>query len=52
VIIDGAPEPLLAAQVSLGHLHRNMPQTLAEAVANNPARPKWKANSFFRQFAQ
>jgi hypothetical protein len=25
---------------------------LAEAVANAPARPQWKADSFFRRFAQ
>jgi Peptidase family M28 len=26
--------------------------TLAESVANNPARPQWKPDSFFRRFAQ
>jgi Zn-dependent M28 family amino/carboxypeptidase len=34
-----------------GQYNRLM-MTLAEAVANNPARPKWKADSFFRRFAQ
>jgi len=34
-----------------GQYNRLM-MTLAEAVANRPARPKWKADSFFRRFAQ
>ena len=34
-----------------GQYNRLM-MTLAEAVANNPSRPKWKADSFFRRFAQ
>ena len=34
-----------------GQYNRLM-MTLAEAVANNPERPKWKADSFFRRFAQ
>ena len=34
-----------------GQYNRLM-MALAEAVANNPARPKWKADSFFRRFAQ
>jgi len=34
-----------------GQYNRLM-MTLAEAVANNPARPKWKADTFFRRFAQ
>jgi hypothetical protein len=34
-----------------GQYNRLM-MTLAEAVANSPARPKWKADSFFRRFAQ
>lgn len=34
-----------------GQYNRLM-MTIAEAVANNPSRPKWKADSFFRRFAQ
>ena len=34
-----------------GQYNRLM-MTLAEAVANNPQRPKWKTESFFRRFAQ
>jgi hypothetical protein len=34
-----------------GQYNRLM-MTLAEAVANNSARPKWKPDSFFRRFAQ
>jgi hypothetical protein len=34
-----------------GQYNRLM-MTLAGAVANNPQRPKWKAESFFRRFAQ
>jgi Zn-dependent M28 family amino/carboxypeptidase len=34
-----------------GQYNRLM-MTLAEAVANNPARPKWKPDSFFRRFVQ
>jgi len=34
-----------------GQYNRLM-MTLAEAVANNAGRPKWKADSFFRRFAQ
>src|SRR5258708_12368501 len=34
-----------------GQYNRLM-MTLAEAVANNPARPTWKADSFFRRLAQ
>ena len=34
-----------------GQYNRLM-MTLAEAVANGPARPKWKPDSFFRRFAQ
>jgi hypothetical protein len=34
-----------------GQYNRLM-MSLAETVANNPARPKWKADSFFRRFAQ
>ncbi len=34
-----------------GQYNRLM-MTLAEAVANNPERPKWKPDSFFRRFAQ
>ncbi len=34
-----------------GQYNRLM-MTLAETVANSPARPKWKADSFFRRFAQ
>jgi len=34
-----------------GQYNRLM-MTLAEEVANNPARPKWKPDSFFRRFAQ
>ena len=32
--------------------YNQLMMTLVEAVANNPARPKWKADSFFRRFAQ
>jgi len=34
-----------------GQYNRLM-MTLAEAVANNPQRPQWKPDSFFRRFAQ
>jgi hypothetical protein len=37
--------------VAAGQYNRLM-LTLAEAVANDPARPQWKSRSFFRRFAQ
>jgi hypothetical protein len=49
-----APSDDLNQSVDLkaaGQYNRLM-MALAEAVANNPARPKWKADSFFPRFAQ
>jgi hypothetical protein len=49
-----APSDDLSQPVDLkaaGQYNRLM-MTLAEAVANGAARPKWKADSFFRRFAQ
>lgn len=49
-----APSDDLAQPVDLraaGQYNRVM-LTLAESVANEPARPQWKADSFFRRFAQ
>ena len=42
VIVHGAPEPLLAAQVSFGRLHRNVPQqelNLLQLAAGGSAKP-------------
>lgn len=49
-----APSDDLSQPVDMkaaGQYNRLM-MTLAEAVANQTARPKWKADSFFRRFAQ